>query len=84
MYRSRWESSNKALLEMAEEVRRLQLACSLPVVLGALWPVVSAEVGGRAGSQQQLASVGAQEENSRDGSVRFGVVLAVLGFISWI
>lgn len=23
MYRSRWESSNKALLEMAEEVRRL-------------------------------------------------------------
>lgn len=26
MYRSRWESSNKALLEMAEEVRRLWLS----------------------------------------------------------
>lgn len=28
MYRSRWESSNKALLEMAEEVRRLRLLCA--------------------------------------------------------
>lgn len=28
MYRSRWESSNKALLEMAEEVRRLGLFCA--------------------------------------------------------
>jgi len=28
MYRSRWESSNKALLEMAEEVRRLWLLCA--------------------------------------------------------
>lgn len=28
MYRSRWESSNKALLEMAEEVRRLWLFCA--------------------------------------------------------
>lgn len=32
MYRSRWESSNKALLEMAEEVRRL-------------WPSFRAEAG---------------------------------------
>jgi len=28
MYRSRWESSNKALLEMAEEVRRLWPCCA--------------------------------------------------------
>lgn len=34
MYRSRWESSNKALVEMAEEVLNIQH----PAVIFLLWP----------------------------------------------
>lgn len=66
MYRSRWESSNKALLEMAEEVSSLQLGFHACLCKAKALPALPLEVGSQViGLQGKPRTNGRKEEGSR-------------------